>query len=1168
MESLTQKRCANCGFMISAAKFCGECGRPLDETDTPLSTTPISKAERRQLTVLFCDVIDSTALTEQLDPEDLRQVLDAYRASVAEVVLEYDGHIARYFGDGILVYFGYPIAHEDATRRAVQAGLDIVAGLENLNTRLIETFGIQIQLRLSIDTGLVVVWEVGMPVGKPSEHISSLERYHGDAIDIVGKTPNIAARMQQVAPPNGIVVGGTTLRLIEGFFTYQDFGTLELKGISQPVPIYQILDEHPDSALPDFRREQAKLPLQSNVTPLIGRTRQVATLKARWKLATTSSGQVVLIEGEAGIGKSRIVAVIADQVAETEAQILECRGSPYSQNSPLYPILSILRQQLLQFGEMDTGNTRLKKLEQFLNTHEFSLNLLPLLAELLEIEADYQILELKPAQRRRRTLQALVQIFLKTAGQKTLLLIAEDLHWADPSTLEFLHLLTSRIETAPILAILTSRSEMEVSQDNTQAEARAKLKTLTELAWVTQISLKRLNRRQVSQMITEVAGEQAIPTDISKQIASKTEGVPLFIEELTRMALEANLQNIDVSTEIPATLQASLTARLDRLGSRKELVQLGATLGREWTAELLYKVIVSMTEKPESGKFLAHPNQFTSFRPFPEQENNITWLEKELQQLVEIEILRCRQTHENKQIYTFKHPLIRETAYQALLKSTRQAYHRRIATVLRQAFEDVVRAQPELVAYHYTEGELPERAIEYWQQAGQRAVERSANVEGVRHLTQGLTLLQTLPETPARAARELVIQTTLGPALIATRGYAALEVEETYTRAKALLETMPNNERMPLRFPILFGLWLSYLVRAKLQTARELGEQCLVMAQQQENAVLEVEAHRALGATLYYLGELKMAQAHIEAGIACYDPHQHPVHAFFHYLADPGMTLRSYAAPLVWCLGYPEQAVAKLQAAQRMGEERPHPFSQVVSLHFGALLYQQRRDVEKVNTYATELVAICQEHGFSVWEPTGKIMKGWALQQNSNDTHEEGIALIQEGIAEWESNRSRVLRPVYLGMLAHACGQAGKIQDGLQAIEKALAAGAESGERTNEAELYRLKGELLLKSEIVSTTLADTSVKTIEKSSCIPEHEREAEKCFQKALTIAQHQEAKLWELRTAVSLSKLMVTQNRHDAAYALLKPIYEWFTEGFETVDLVEARDMLKFLSEGKTL
>ena len=1150
--------------MNPAVNFCGDCGRELGDTDIPISATPISKAERRQLTVLFCDVIDSTALTEQLDPEDLRQVLDSYRESVAEVVLEYDGHIARYFGDGILVYFGYPIAHEDATRRAVQAGLKIVAGLDSLNFRLTEIFGIQIQVRLSIDTGLVVVWEVGMPISKSSERIFSLEHYHGDAIDIVGKTPNIAARMQQVAPPNGIVVGETTLRLIEGLFTYQDLGTLALKGISQPVPIYQILGEHPDSALPDFRREQAKLPLQSNVTPLIGRTRQVTTLKARWKLAAASSGQVVLIEGEAGIGKSRIVAVIADQVTETDTQILECRGSPDSQNSPLHPILSLLRQQLLRFGEMDTGSTQLQKLDQFLNTHELSQNLLPLLAELLEIDADYRTLDLKPEQRRRRTLQALVQIFLKTAARKPLLLIAEDLHWADPSTLELLHLLISRIETAPILAILTSRAEMGVHQDSTQAEGRVKLKTLAELEWGTEISLKRLNRRQVSQMIAEVAGDRAIPTDVSKQIAAKTEGVPLFVEELTRMALEADLQNIDVSTEIPATLQASLTARLDRLGSRKELVQLGATLGREWTAELLYKVVASIVEEPEEGEFLAHHDLFAALPPFPEQQNDLTWVKKELQQLVEAEILRCRQTHENKQIYTFKHPLIRETAYQTLLKSTRHAYHRRIANVLRQAFGDVVRAQPELVAYHYTEGELPERAIEFWQQAGQRAVERSANVEGVRHLTQGLTLLDTLPETPARSARELVIQTTLGPALIATMGYAALEVEKTYTRAKALLETMPNNERMPLRFPILFGLWLSYLVRAKLQTARELGEQCLVMAQQQASTVLEVEAHRALGATLYYLGELRMAHAHVEAGIERYDPHQHPVHAFFHYLADPGMTLRSYSAPLVWCLGYPEQALTQLQAAQQMGEERPHPFSQVVSLHFGALLYQQRRDVEKVNTYATELLVICREHGFSVWEPTGRIMKGWALQQDAGNTHEEGIALIREGIADWEANRSRVLRPVYLGILAQACGQAGKFQEGIQAIEKALEAVAESGERTNEAELYRLKGELLLQSgrDSLLTCQAD------EQNECSLTHQREAETCFEKALTIARHQEAKSWELRTAVSLSKLMIHQNRHDDAYALLKPIHRWFTEGFETADLAEARELLKILSGDETL
>ncbi len=1159
MKSLRQKRCPDCGYMNPAVKFCGDCGHTLDSSGTSLSTHPIGKAERRQLTVLFCDVIDSTALTEQLDPEDLRQVLDAYRAAVADVVLEYDGHIARYFGDGILVYFGYPIAHEDAARRAVQAGLGIVDGLEKLNSRLLTTFGIKIQVRLSIDTGLVVVWEVGMPIGKTNRDTSSLESYNVEAIDIVGKTPNIAARMQQVAPPNGIVVGETTLRLIEGYFTYQDMGTISLKGIAQPVPIYQILTEQPEGAFLVFQGDQ-EVPLQhSSVTPLIGRTRQITTLKTLWKHAIESSGQVVLIEGEAGIGKTRLVTVIAEHAVANNAQILECRCSPDSQNSPLYPILTILRQQLLRFGESDPGYIRLNKLQHFLNSHELSPNMLPLLAELLEIEADYQKVELKPGQRRRRTLQSLIQIFQKASHREPLLLIVEDLHWADPSTFEFLHLLISRVESAPLLAILTSRDEMGINPDSTQLEGRAKLKTLTELEWVTQMKLRRLNRRQISLMIEKVAGDQIIPVEIAKQIATKTEGVPLFIEELTRMALETELENIDVSTEVPATLQASLTARLDRLGARKELIQLGATLGREWTAELLHKVIVSMTEEPEEGEFLAHPNQFTLFNPEEEQKGDLACLEKELQQLVESEILRAHQSHENRQIYSFKHPLIRETAYQALLISTRQAYHRRIAAVLRKSFGEVVRAQPELVAYHYTEGELPDRAIEFWQQAGQRAVERSANVEGVRHLTQGLSLLESMRETPARAARELVIQTTLGPALIATKGYAALEVEKTYVRAKALLETMPNSERMLLRFPILFGLWLSYLVRAKLQTARELGEQCLVMAQQQENPVLEVEAHRALGATLFYLGELRMARAHIEAGIAKYDPHQHPVHAFFHYLADPGMTLHAYSAPLMWCMGFPEQALTQLQASQQMGGERPHPFSQVVSLQFGALLYQQRGDTQKVDEYATDILKICREHDFSVWEPTGKIYKGWALQQNSKNSHEEGIALIREGFTEWEENLSRILSPVYLGILAQAYEQRGLNKEGLQTIEIALDFVEESGIRINEAELYRLKGELLLKSEC---KMPSTGIEEDEKLNCSSQLKHLVETCFEKALAIARTQSAKSWELRTATSYCRFLMAQNRHEEAYNLLKPIYDWFTEGFETVDLNKAFALLQTL------
>ncbi|MCG9128243.1 AAA family ATPase [Candidatus Poribacteria bacterium] len=1149
MNNQSETKCPNCGFINPNNKFCGDCGHQLHDTDTLFSNQAVRNAERRQLSVLFCDVIDSTALTEQLDPEDLRQVLDAYRASVSEVIIEYDGHIARYFGDGILVYFGYPLAHEDATRRAVQAGLGIVDGLDELNSRLIESFGIQLQVRLSIDTGLVVVWEVGTPIGNSQQDLSSLERYHGDAIDIVGKTPNIAARMQQVAPPNGIVVGETTLRLIERFFEYQDLGTITLKGISQPVPIYQILREHPDSILPVFRRQHTTTPHQSFVTPLIGRNRQVNTLKDRWKSATESLGQAVLLDGEAGIGKSRIVSVIAEHVIESDAQILECRGSPDTQNSPLYPILTLLRQQLFQFGDMDSDDERLHKIEQFLNSCNLSSNLLPILADLFEITGDYNRLELKPAQLRRRTLQAFVQLFLKTAEIKPLLFISEDLHWVDPSTLDFLCLLISQIQETPILAILTSRIESDVYNESTQAERRARLTTLTDLEWMTQITLKRLNRRQVSKMILDVAGDKPISVNVSNQITSRTEGVPLFVEELTRMALESDLQNINVATEIPATLQGSLTARLDQLGTRKELVQLGATLGREWSAELLYKVVVNLTEEPEVSGYPTPSDQLTAFHTFPIQVKDFSELKQILQTLVEEEILRCRQTHDDKQIYSFKHPLIRETAYQALLISTRQTYHRRIATVLRDSFQDIVRVLPEWIAHHYTQGELPERAIVFWQQAGQRAVERSANVEGVRHLTQGLSLLETLPDSPARTARELVLQTTLGPALIATKGYAAFEVEQTYTRAKELLEAMPNNERMLLRFPIMFGLWLSDLVRAKLHNARELGEQCLVMAKQQDNAVLEVEAHRALGATLYYLGEFKMARTHVEAGISLYNPHQHPVDAFFHYLADPGMTLHAYASPLIWCLGYPEQAEAQLQASQRMGEERPHPFSQVISLHFGALLYQHRRDFEKVNSYATELISICREHDSTVWEPTGKIMKGWAMQMCAENSDEQAIHLIREGIEGWESNRSRVLRPVYLGMLSEAYGKDGKIDEGLQTLDKAFEAISESGEHTIEAELYRLQGELLLQSIHLNQCTNSSTV-------------AEAEDSYLKSLTIAQHQEAKSWELRTTNSLCKLMTTQNRHKEAYDLLKPIYEWFTEGYDTIDLVEAQILLQSL------
>ncbi len=1170
---MQHKQCPSCGFLNpplqsdigleTQPKFCGHCANPISQKPTnrqerdshgtkhltrhrELEMVPIEAAERRQLTVLFCDVVNSTQFTERLDSEELRNLLEAYRECVMEVVLGQNGHIARYFGDGILVYFGYPIAHEDAAHRAARAALGIVAAIEQLNPYLKATFETEIQVRLSIDTGLVVVWYMA-------------EENAPEPIDIVGKTPNIAARMQAQAAPNNIVIGATTQQLIQGFFKCESLGSFELRGISHPVPLYQVSDEIPQQNRVDIERE-------SGLTPLIGRKSEVELMTERWANVVNGKGQTLLIEGEAGIGKSRCIQQLKEHV-NSDTYILECRGSPYYQNSPLYPILVMLQQQLLKFSSADTPHSRLQKLETFLlDIGNLSTETLPLLAELLFLKTDElspQILT--PEQRRQRTWEGLVHLLLRVAGQKPILFVVEDLHWIDPSSLAFLSLLIARTQHARILLALTCRSEHRENMESLVQEDAS--------SWTTRLPLKRLTRKEVKTMIQQVAdvqprladGKPMIPVseEIMSQIVDMTEGVPLFVEELTRMVLEENLitltPNLDgnQSTEIPATLQALLTARLDRLGPAKEIVQFGATLGREWTGELLQKM-PALNIPMESWDATAQNEQ----------------LERQLDSLVEAQILNRAFTPDEQDVYTFRHPLIRETAYQSLLKSTRQQYHQQIATVLTEEFPIIVNEQPELVAHHYTEAGLAEKAVDYWQQAGHRALERSANVEGARHITQGLASLENLPATPERARRELVLLTTIGPALTATKGYASVEVEHAYTRARELLDKLDTFEAQTelnlspqsgdkqnvnaLRFPVLFGLWLSYLVQGRLLSARELGEQCLVFAREQQNPALELEAHRALGATLYYLSEFKSALAHLDAGLKVYQPQEHPVPAFLHYLADPGMTLLSYSAPLLWSIGYPEQAVKRVEDAKKIGRDRQHPFSNVVSLHFATVLYQYQEDVDKVDAYATQMLSLCQEHGFFVWEAAATVMKGWALAEKGDA--EEGIIMIRRGISAWEMTRAEVLRPLFLARLAQAYQSAGNFELALQSLEEAIKIVKKTGERMYLAELYRYKAECY-------------------KQQCGNRHQQgatetecyaKAEACFQKALTIARAQGAKSWELRAAISLAQLWLETSRgqdtratNQAAYALLKPIYAWFSEGFDILNT--ARQLLNEL-EGK--
>ena len=1225
---MNHKRCPNCGFLNPPFKFCGECGtsleRPARSRQMPAVDTAVMEqalphgAERRQLTVLFCDIVDSTAFAEKLDPEELRNLLEVYRTCIMKVVLAQSGHIARYFGDGILVYFGYPIAHEDAAHRAVRAALGIVAAIETLNPYLQTTFGVEINVRLSIDTGLVVVW-----------HISAEES--PEAIDIVGKTPNVAARMQKLATPNSIVIGDTTHQLVEGFFKTDALGASPLRGISQPVNVYQVSGEIPAQSRLDIASE-------SGLTPLIGREREIESLKQGWAQVLASKGQALLIAGEAGIGKSRCLQRMQASVQNhPEAVTMECRCSPYYQNSPLYPILSLFQEHIVQFSSTDTAQTRLDKLESLLRDYsiptiggdtvllsdadrevqERTPETLPLLAELLEIpfEVQQQTVtgvvarpfgrpveqDIYPSgwgrrQRRQQTLEVLIQVLLKMAEQKPILFVVEDLHWIDPSSIEFLTLLITRIENARIFVVLSCRTDTQPYRYGTplaylkgseEASAEAgdrndqdrvtsdvlersnmsiELEELLRPEWANVLTLAALPPPQVEEMIQHVAGETALPSEALTRIIEMTEGVPLFVEELTQMMLEnvSGLQTLPTpdgsngtepqsqTMEVPVTLQDLLTARLDELGAAKEIVQLGATLGREWTAELLHKVA--------SGLELEN-RLFADFAS----------LKGELNKLVNAYILNSSRggvgagEATSPLRYTFRHALLRETAYQSLLRSRRQQYHQQIAEVL----QDDGGVQPELVAHHYTEAGLPEKAVDYWHRAGQRALERSANVEGIRHITHGLAALEELSANThtrrleSTAQQELELQTILGSALIATKGYAAPEVEGAYTRARELLETLENEEPTlegkikkldrikDLRFPILFGLWLSHLVRGRFLSARELGEQCFVIAKQAEDQAFEVEAHRALGATLYYLSEFKDALAHLEAGIELYQPQQHPVPTFLHFVADPGTTLLAYSAPLLWCLGYPLQAEERLVEAARIGEGRSHPFSDAVLLHFKAVLYQHQDEVEKVETTATQMLQICQEHGFSLWEAAATVMKGWALTELNRS--EEGIPMIRKGIAAWEKTRAELLLPLFLALLAQAYQRAGQYTLALQTLDSALSVVTRTGERAYDAELTRRKGELCLALGKSTETIGGKDT-----TSAVAK----AESYFQEALAIARRQGAKSWELRAALSLSELWCTQDRYREAYNLLRPIYLWFSEGFDTKDLQQAKHLLEKL------
>jgi class 3 adenylate cyclase/predicted ATPase len=1046
-----------------------------------------SEAERRQLTVLFCDLVESTALASQLDPEEWREVVRAYQDTCAKVIQRFEGHIAQYLGDGLLVYFGYPQAHEDDAQRAVRTGLGIVEAMVQLNTRLGQERGVSLAVRLGIHTGLVVVGEIGG--GGKHDQLA------------LGETPNVADRLQGIAAPNTLVISAATFPLLGGFFACQSLGPHRLKGVAQPLEVYQVLSE-------STARSRLEAAGRTSLTPLVGREPEVALLRERWAQVKEGLGQVVLLSGEAGIGKSRLVQVLTEHVAsEPQAWLTPCQCSPYHQNTALHPWIDLLERVALRFEREEPPPQKIRKLEGFLVQYGLPLaETVPLFAALLSLPltAEYAPLTLSPEQQKQQTLQALLTILWRIAAQQPVLFAMEDLHWVDPSTLEFLTLLVDQGPTARILALFTCRPDFSPPW--------------TGRAHLTQMTLNRLPRRQAAELSGRVAHGKALPPEVVEQIVAKTDGVPLFVEELTKMLLESGLlQEREERYEltrplpplaIPTTLHDSLMARLDRLAAVKGLAQLGATLGREFSYDLLQAV-----------------------SPWDEGT-----LQRGLQQLVAAEFL-YQQGLPPQATYRFKHTLIQDVAYQSLLKSTRQQYHQRIAQVVEARFPAVCDTQAELVAQHYTAAGCTEQAVRYWHRAGEHASDRSAHLEAVSHVTTGIELLKTLPETPEHTQQALTLHIALGAALQVTKGAAAPEVEHAYSQARALCQQVGEP---PELIPVLFGLWRFYLVRPQLHTARALGETLLGLAQRAHDPALAVLAHDALGWTWFCLGALPSARLHLEEGIALYTPDQHRA-LVFRTGHEPGVFCRAYAALTLWMLGYPAQALARLHEALALAHELSNPYSLAWARCVAAWVSQLRRDVPAVHAQAEAAVALSTAQGFPFWAAMGTIFRGWALAMQAQD--EEGMAQIRQGIAARWATGAAVNVPYFCTLLAEVCDHLGHPADSLQALVEAHILMEQHDERWCEAEISRLRGVLLLRQPGTSPA--------------------EAETWFQRALDVARRQEAKSLELRAAVSLARLWLQQGKRQEAYDLLAPIYGWFTEGFDTADLQEAKALLAELA-----
>ena len=1027
-------------------------------------------AERRQLTVMFCDLVGSTALSTRIDPEDMRDIIGAYHRCCAEVIAKAGGFVARYMGDGVLAYFGYPLAHENDAERAVRAGLELIAAVTKLDVGA-ET---ALRVRVGIATGLVVVGDL-IGEGASREY------------EVVGETPNLAARLQALAEPDTVVIAGNTRSLLGELFEYRTLGSVAIKGFADPVPVWQVIGTSTTAS-----RFEA---LRATRTPLVGRDEEIKLLMRRWQQVRGGAGCVVLISGEAGIGKSRIAETMLERLSGERHIRLRFYCSPHHEDSAFYPAISQL-ERAAAFRREDTAEQRLDKVEAVLalatgNPREAA----PLLASLLSIPTGdrYPPLDLSPQQQKEKTLHAFVAQVAGLAARQPVLIVVEDLHWSDPSSRDLFDLIVDRVSTLPVLVIVTFRPEFAPRW--------------VGRAHVTLLSLNRLRPPERAAMISCVNGGKALPGEVTEQIIDRTDGVPLFIEELTKAVVESGVL-VDAGDRwtmagplppfaIPTSLHASLLARLDRLAPAREVAQIAAALGRQFSHELISAVV-----------------------PMPQHQ-----LDDSLAQLVAAELMFRRGTPPNAE-YTFKHALVQDAAYSTVLRSRRQQLHAHIATILESRFPDIVAAQPQEVARHCAEAGLGEKAVGYWLKAGRQAVARSAMTEAVVPLQKGLSLLAALPDDPWRQQQELDLRFALGQAQTATRGYAAPEVMESLARARVLAE---QRDRPDTLMALLHGQWLFHLVRGEYRLALSHAEQMEKTGEARNDATLLVSGRHKQGVTRFFLGEFAGARTLLEQFQSLGDV------AHRGYYID---TLCFLAVTLL-CLGYIEQGRAltnqALSEARRL--KRAHTLATALLFMCRAgWLADSPHDMQR---HAKELIALANEHGFSLWLSGGMIYHGWSL--TALGQAEEGVASLTQGLAATRATGAVQGTPVILTSLAQAYAKLGRLPESQTCLAEAGQIIEATDERWSEAELHRVRGDVL---NIAGDRAA-------------------AEQSYHLAFAVAQRQSAKIFELRAATSLARIWHEQGNRTAARELLAPVYRWFTEGFDSPVLKEARALLDQLA-----